>query len=236
MRRRTATVGRVWPRLLLAATLGWTAQAPAAETPPAALPEFAALISPETQLNDPENDPAWRGVLARLAPSRTRQSSFEERRTFPFRREPVVLKGEVRVVPELGLSLRYLEPEERTVIIDAKGLVVRDPDGRERAMPSDNRAQAATAALGNILRFNLTALRKDFVIHGRQEGQSWTLAFVPRDPALTNSLGVIVVRGDEANLRRVEMVKSATQRIAVTIYDTKENVLFDGYTLQRFFR
>jgi hypothetical protein len=148
----------------------------------------------------------------------------------------VILKGEVRVVPELGLSLRYLQPEERVVIIDAKGLVLRDADGRERALPADNRAQAATTALCNILRFDLATLKKEFVIHGRQEGQGWTLAFVPRDPALANALGLMVVRGDGANLRKIEMIKSATQRVSVTIYDTKEDVLFDGYTLQRFFR
>jgi hypothetical protein len=120
--------------------------------------------------------------------------------------------------------------------MDAKGLVLRDADGRERAVPADNRAQAATAALGHVLQFDLAALQKDFVVHGRQERQEWSLAFVPRDPALANIIGVIVVRGVDLNLRKVVMIKSATQRIEVTIYDTKEDVLFTGYTLQRFFR
>ena len=208
----------------------------AAEGPLTSMPEMAGLIAPETQLKEPENDPAWQGLFAKLGASKTRQSSFEERRTFPFRKEPVVLKGEVRVVPELGLSLRYVEPEERIVIIDAKGVLLRDGDGRERAVPADHRAQAATAALGNVLRFDLAALKKDFVVHGRQEGQGWTLAFAPRDAAVANLLGVIVVRGENTDLRKIEMVKAATQRIEVTIYDTKENVLFTGYTLQRFFR
>src|SRR4051794_29498681 len=80
---------------------------------------------------DAAHDPAWRELFAQLAPTRTRQSSFEERRYFPFRKEPTVLTGEIRIVPNLGLSLRYLTPEKRVLIADEKGLLMRDADGRE---------------------------------------------------------------------------------------------------------
>ena len=193
-------------------------------------------LTPETLLADPANHPAWRDLIAQLAPNKTRQSRFEERRTFPFRKEPVVLTGEIRIVPDLGLSLRYLTPEPRTLIVDAKGLLMRDEQGRDRAPPNDSRAQAATSALVRVLRFDLAALQKDFAVHGRREGAAWSLAFVARDPAFVNLLGTLSVSGEGGVLRTIEMTKSPTQRIEILIRDTAEDVLFTGDTLKRFFR
>src|SRR6185503_18937999 len=107
--------------------------------PPA--PGLGAIVSPETLLADPAHDPAWRQLFDKLAPNKTRQSTFEERRFFPFRKQPIVLQGEIRIVPRRGLSLRYLQPEGRVLIIDEQGLLMRDNDGREQSPPSDSRAQ-----------------------------------------------------------------------------------------------
>src|SRR5688500_1399471 len=94
----------------------------AVQTSPAA-PALDDLVSPDTRLINPGSDPAWRELFATLASNKTRQSSFEERRYFPFRKTPVVLHGEIRIVPELGLSLRYVQPEPRVMIVDRKGLL-----------------------------------------------------------------------------------------------------------------
>src|SRR5688572_9986412 len=124
--------------------------------PPTSL--LDGLVSPETRLTNPAEDPAWRELFARLSASKTRQSSFEERRYFPFRKTPVVLQGEIRIVPELGLSLRYVQPESRIMVVDRKGLLMRDDTG-DRPAPTDSRAQAATSALVNVLRFDFEALK-----------------------------------------------------------------------------
>ena len=196
----------------------------------------SALVSTETLLADPAHDPAWSALFEKLAVNKTRQSAFEERRYFPFRKTPVVLKGEIRIVPELGLSLRYREPEARIVIVDGKGLLMRDDEGRERSAPADSRAQAVTQALVNVLRFDLTALKESFEFHGRRSGEAWTLAFVPRDPALAGAVGTLVVNGEAGRLTKIEMVKSDTQRIEILIGETREDVVFTGDTLKRFFR
>ena len=200
------------------------------------VPALNGLVSPETRLTDPANDPAWRELFARLAPNKTRQSTFEERRYFPFRKAPIVLQGEIRIVPELGLSLRYLEPEPRILIVDRKGLLMRDNLGREQSAPSDSRAQAATSALVHVLRFDFEALKKDFEVHGRRSDATWTLAFVPRDPEFANLLGVLTVSGEQNALRKIEMIKTPTQRIEIEIKETQEDVLFTADTIRRFFR
>ncbi len=194
------------------------------------------LVSAETRLDDPQGDAAWRLLFERLSAPKTRQSRFEERRFFPFRREPTVLQGEIRMVPELGLSLRYLQPEERLIIVDGKGVLLRDGAGRERAAPDDGRARAATSAMVHVLRFDLPALQREFAVHGRREGELWSLAFVSRDAAFANLLGVLVVSGEKLELRKIEMIKSANQRIEIAIRETTEGVLFTGDTLRRFFR
>jgi len=195
-----------------------------------------AWISAETRLTDPANDPGWRDLMVRLAPHRTRQSSFEEKRYFPFKKAPVRLTGEIRIIPGRGLSLRYVSPEEQIMIVDAQGLLIRDRDGRERQVPSDRRAQAATAALVNVLRFDLVKLQLEFEVHGRREGAAWSMAFVPRDPNLATLLGVLAVSGEGDALTRIEMIKSQTQRIAIEVSETREAVLFTGDTIRRFFR
>ena len=79
-------------------------------------------------------------------------------------------------------------------------------------------------------------LKKEFEVHGRREGETWTLAFVPRDPAFANLLGMLTVSGEKNALHKIEMIKSPTQRIEILIRDTREDVLFTGDTLKRFFR
>lgn len=218
------------PALLLVA--GLCAAEPV--LPAAGLPP--GLVSAETRLEDPRGDATWRALFERLSASQTRQSRFEERRFFPFRREPTVLQGEIRMVPEQGLSLRYLQPEERIIIVDGKGVLMRDAEGRERAAPDDSRARAATSAMVHVLRFDLAALQKEFAVHGRRDGDTWSLAFVSRDAAFANLLGVLVVSGEKLELRKIEMIKSANQRIEIAIKETTEGVLFTGDTLRRFFR
>lgn len=194
------------------------------------------LATAGTELRDPANDPAWKELLARLTTQKTRQSKFEERRYFPFRSAPVVLTGEIRIVSERGLSLRYLSPEPRVLIVDAQGVLLREADGRSRPMPDDARAKAATSAMVSVLRFDLAALQRDFIVHGRRDGAAWSLGFVPRAETLRNTLGLLVVSGTENTLQKIEMIKSPAQRIEVLVSATEEDVLFTGDTLTRFFR
>jgi hypothetical protein len=122
------------------------------------------------------------------------------------------------------------------MIMDDKGVLLRGPDGRERPAPADARAQAATSALVNVLRFDLGALQKDFAVHGQRNGGSWALAFVPRDAAVANLIGTVLVVGADAGLTQIEVIKSPTQRLEIQIMDTREGVIFTGDTLRRFFR
>ena len=195
-----------------------------------ALP-FADAAAPAA---DPAHDPGWQDLFRRLAPSGDRQVSFTEERYFPFRREPIVLAGVVRLRPDRGLSLEYRAPEPRIVIVDAEGVLVREAGG-QRAAPDDHRAQAATAALGAVLRFDPAELARDFELRGdRQPGGGWILVLTPRDPALAASLHSIAVRGSRDQLAQIEL--NAGLRIEIILGPALDGVRFTAADLARYFR
>jgi outer membrane lipoprotein-sorting protein len=204
--------------------------------PTAALTAERPVLADENIITNPAADPAWSPLFAELGKPRNRFSRFEEHRIFPFRNRPLVLEGEIRIVPNRGLSLSYSGEKPHVIIIDDKGVLMRDERGRERSAPDDSRARGATSALSHILRFDLPALEKDFEVHGLRDGDAWTLGFVPRDPNLTKSLGTIIVRGKESQLERIEMLKSDDQRIEILIKDSQADVIFTMDVLKRFFR
>jgi hypothetical protein len=185
---------------------------------------------------DTARDPAWRSLFARLAERKTLEAAFEERRYFLFRKIPVLLTGEIRIAPGRGLSLAYLTPEPRILIADDRGLLLRDRRGRDFAAPAGGRAQAATAVLIDVIRFNLAELRRAFEFRGRLEGDAWILALKPNDPALSADFDSIVIFGKGARLRRIELTGSAATRIEILIGETREGVTFTQDELSRYFR
>jgi hypothetical protein len=185
---------------------------------------------------DVVHDAAWQGLLAQLAKSEFRAGPFEERRYFPFRRKPVLLAGEIRIAPGRGLSLGYVTPESQTVIADDRGLLLRDSRGRDRAAPAGTRAQAATAVLVHVLRFDLPELQKTFVFSGRRDGDAWILSLASRDPSLTAGLATIVLSGGRATLSRIDLVVSPAQHVEIRLGPSRVGVPFTQDELIRYFR
>ncbi len=194
--------------------------------------EAPALVDPVWRIA-PDN-PAWRELAARFAQRPEGTAPFFERRVFPFRLAPIELQGESRVAPGRGLSLHYTAPEERIVILDAQGVLVRDARG-ETAAPDDPRAAAANTALVQVLRFDLPALAEHFELYGRREGESWTLAFVPRAEEVRRRVGTITVAGRADALERIEIRHSARQYVAIGLGPARV-APFSAAELQRFFR
>ena len=212
--------------LALAVALG------GASAPPVRAADSASLAVPETRVSP--DDPAWRELAAQFARRADGTASFAERRVFPFRRTPVELQGESRVSAGRGLSLHYTVPEERIVVLDAQGVLVRDGRG-DTVPPDDPRAAAANAALVQVLGFDLAALDRHFEIFGRRDAGSWTLAFVPRADELRRTIGTITVAGAGDALHQIEIRRSARQYVSIRIGPARATPFTAG-ELQRFFR
>jgi hypothetical protein len=185
---------------------------------------------------DPSTSAQWRPLLEALAARPAVVAPFTERRFFRFRREPVVLRGVLRVSKERGLSLQYTEPEPSVVIADATGILLRGADGRERSLDAGSREAGSLAPLLPILRFDLSALSPSFEIRGRRAGDAWSIDFVPRDPSLAASLGEIKVGGDGPEVRRLELRRSASQRVEIEVGPALAGSTIGPADLRRFFR
>lgn len=192
------------------------------------------LVAPAHRLQ--ADDPAWRDLLTLVEHRPDATAGFEERRYFSFKKTPTLLKGEVRVSTARGLSLHYVEPQERTVIIDDRGLLLRET-ARDTIPPNDPRATAANTAMLHLLRFDLHQLAESFEVYGQRDGTAWTLALVPRDESLRRTLGQITVAGESATVRRIELRRSLTQRVEILVEPPRAPaVAFTADEVKRFFR
>jgi len=197
----------------------------------------ADLITPAHQLEPGKNDSPWRPLLAALKSKAPLLAAFEEHRFFAFKKNPVVLTGEIRLDPARGMSLHYQVPEERILVVDDRGGFMRDGKGRRlHDLPDDPRAQAATRALLHVMRFELDALAKDFAVYAARDGADWRFAFVPLPGPLADVLQPITVTGRDELVRTIEMKKADDQRVEILIGETHASVTFTPTELTRFFR
>ncbi|MBI3885560.1 MAG: glycosyltransferase [Opitutae bacterium] len=218
--RRSRVVGVAVALLLAGALFGGTAE-------PDPLVNAAHRLAPDAA--------GWADLLAAFAQRPDTTADFTERRFFPFKKQPVELRGEVRVSAAHGLSLHYTAPVDRTVILDEQGMLVRGAAG-ERELPADPRARAANEALRHILRFDFAALAKDFEIYGRRDGGAWSLALVARTAGLRRGLGSIAVSGEGAVVRRIELRHSAKQFVEINNAPPRPPAAFTAEELKRYFR
>jgi hypothetical protein len=178
--------------------------------------------------------PEWSALTEKLAQQPGTVARFEERRFFPYRKEPLILRGQVRVSHRHGLSLQYLHPEPRTVIIDDQGMLLRGAEGHD-APPPDPRANAANAALRQILRLDFAALEKDFEVQKTMTGERWSVELAPRTPSVRRTIGSIAVSGRGTEVLWIELSRSAKQRIEIALSDVRASE-FSADDVKRYFR
>jgi hypothetical protein len=178
----------------------------------------------------------WAPLISALAAKGPIQASFTERRYFPFRRDPTILMGVLRISPEHGLSLQYTDPEPSVLIADSKGLIMRDKNGRSRERPSGSREGGAIASLLPILRFDFPALFPLFEIRAHQDDKGWRFEFTPRDAEDAGALGAITVAGMGSDVTHLEFKRSASQRVEIDVGDTRSGMVFTTADQGKYFR
>jgi hypothetical protein len=207
---------------------------------------FAGILAAAVRAEDPavptdpahriaRDDPGWGELAGKLREQPSVTADFTEERWFSFKRTPAVLHGEVRISAEHGLSLHYLDPEEQIVIIDEGGSILRSATG-DRALPADPRVGAANLALLRLLRMDLGVLEPDFELYGARMGSAWTLVLVPRSDELRRALGQITMMGEGPSVRRIELRRSATQRVEIIVMPPRPGAAFTPEEIRRFFR
>jgi hypothetical protein len=178
----------------------------------------------------------WKPLVAVLASKGPIRAGFTERRFFTFRKQPTVLRGVIRISPDLGLSLEYTEPDPMILIVDAAGIIVRDRAGRDRQVPAGSREVGAIASLLPVLRFDVGALSANFDMRAEGDPSGWSFEFTPKDRAMAQTLGTIIVRGVATDVTAIEFRRSATQRIEIEVGETAAGVVFKPAEIRRCFR
>lgn len=183
-----------------------------------------------------QNDAEWQKLSATLRAKGAVFAPFTERRYFPFRTEPTVLEGEMRWSPERGLSLRYTKPDERMMIADTQGIVLRNASGRSRSLKPDARVPDPSATFLPVLRFDFAALDKHFEMRALRRDEAWRLDFTPRTEAERKTTGTITVWGTGDAVQHLALRQSDTQHIEIEMGTAKTGVTFTADELKRFFR
>lgn len=178
----------------------------------------------------------WNWLFSALAAKGATYSTFTENRFFAMRKDPVVLRGEMRLIPERGLSLRYTEPEETLTIIDTQGLLLRDAKGRERRIKAGTRDAGLVTALLPVMRFDIAELFNQFTVHAARDGGDWRFDFVPLNEKLAGALGAIVVTGAGTEIKAINFNTSPKLRVEVLIGEAKTGMTFTEAELQTYFR
>ncbi len=210
------------------------------------LPLFLALLAPLHAAPPAERGPVierdsagadeWRWLFSALAAKGATYSTFTENRHFAARKNPVVLQGEMRLIPDTGLSLRYTEPEETLTVIDTRGLLLRDAKGRARQIKAGTRDAGLVTALLPVMRFDIGELFNQFTVHAARDAGDWRFDFVPLNKKLAEALGAIVVTGAGTDIKTLSFNTSPKLRVEVLVGETKSGMTFTEAELQNYFR
>lgn len=168
-------------------------------------------------------------------------ATFREERHLAIRRTPLELSGEMRFQTGLGLSLHYQSPEERTVIVDDEGVLLRDARGRSRRAPLKSEAAASAAVLLKVLRFDLSALAENFFIVATPrtpppEAAPWSIRFEPTEKAAAKGIAALLVSGHGREINRIVLGPGTTEEIVITILSVDRQPAFPAEVTRAFFR
>ena len=146
---------------------------------------------------------------------------FSEARHFPFRREPVLLTGDVNYLPGRGLLLHYRAPDDRIVALSPGGLLTGSEDDLARRSPP-----AHMAALQAVFELDVDTLERSYTIKFEGTVEDWILT-LDRPPAPIRAgrrpagdmPHTITVRGTGAVIRQIEIVRPGAIRVVVEMED-----------------
>jgi hypothetical protein len=201
-----------------------------------AIAAFRALGGEPERLSPGRVDPGWSRLAAALASKGNIEAPFTEFRHFPFRRQPTVLHGVLRISREGGLSLQYTDPDPSVLIADSAGLIFRDGRGRSHELAAGSDEAGPIESILPIMRFDLPALFPDFDVRAQRTGGDWQLEFTPRSARAAQSLGTVTVRGSGEEVRHLEFRRSGSQRVEIDVGDARTGVSFSAAERARFFR
>ena len=152
-------------------------------------------------------DPAaLTAFLESLAPAPAGPIPFVEKRMSALLTAPLELRGELTLGRDGTIDKRVITPIEERIVISAGSLQI-ERDGKIRTMQlgRDRRWQAFHAGMTGLLRQDVQALTRVFVVTLEQTSTSWTMRLVPRESAGKKLVTSITATGRGSQLLALRM-------------------------------
>ena len=223
---------------LLAAIPGRAQQAAPGTPPAAANAPGSTLFTPASQCQPGKLPFTLRKVFRRLANDRTETIPFTEVRTFAISKNPLRQTGTLRSSKTNGLSLSYENPRPHVIVVDDKGLIDRQPGGKERQVTvADHPELAALTDLYlNLLRGNAVKLFDYADVYFTGPPQNWQMGLAPKDATVAKRAGKVIISGAARDIRKLENVLPNGESRTLELGAVERNPVYGPDVIQTYFR
>jgi hypothetical protein len=233
--------------LAVAAVLVFSCLQPAAaQDPPAPATASAngaesaanSLFTPANQVQPGRVPHLLLRVFRRLAHDQSALIPFTETRQFAISKQPVRQSGVLRSSKEHGLSMAYEGAKPRILIIDDKGLIERQPDGRERQISVADHPELAglTDLYLNLLRGNSDKLFDYADVYFTGTVHGWELGLNPRVAGMAKRIGRVVIHGSAREMHQIENVLPNGDTRNLELGPAQRNPRFTPEAINTYFR
>lgn len=183
-----------------------------------------------------DNDADWKALFNSLPETQSVEASFEEWRYSLLRDRPSYLKGVLRFDQEIGVSLNYLEPSERTIIIDEKTVSMRNDSGETRTLPDDERYNWIPDLIGTIFSFDLDSWKGGFILKDYSvKGENWSAVIEPKQDTGRDRIREVTMKGDNVYVTAMEMRMKGGKRVKIEVASAEKNISFSEEAIKRYF-
>lgn len=205
---------------------------------PSPNPPPAPLFTPETKISADRLPGVIKKTFARLAHDDAETIPFTESRLFAISKAPVRQTGTLRSSKTLGLSLAYDGAKAHIVVIDDRGLIDRQPGGRERQISVADHPELGqfTDLYLNLMRGNAAKLFDYADVYFSGVPRNWQLGLLPHDEAIAKRTGRVVISGDGRHILRIENQLPGGNARTMEFGRVERNGRFTPEQAQEFFR
>ena len=183
-----------------------------------------------------DDDAQWKALFNCLPQTQSVEATFEEWRYSLLRDRPSYLQGVLRFDQKIGVSLSYLKPSERTIIIDENSVSLRNPEGETRTLPDNERYNWIPYLIGTIFSFDLESWKGGFILKDYSvEGENWSAVIEPKQDTGRDRIREVTMTGDAVYVTAMEMRMKGGKRVKIEVASAEKNISFSEEAVKRYF-
>ncbi|RKX33946.1 MAG: hypothetical protein DRP71_08695 [Verrucomicrobia bacterium] len=196
------------------------------------------LMASATQSLDSSDLPGeWKTLVENLRERIPLRAIFLETRKLPFRKDPIVLTGILRLDAERGLSLCHPDAEGSPItVIDSNGMAMRSNQSDWQALPDRRSIRSVHTAIAALLVLDLRLLSEDFELIGELDRDNWQIQLSPKPGADTGRLRGLSIAGTPERVNRLGIDLGGNRSIVIKISSEESVPGFGPEEYARFFR